>query len=81
MKRLEDARGEVTVTGNRCGVALSVTVMWMTYVLGNGEKGGRKLMLAHDHMQVIFDQVNAGLHDVIMENGHGSMLGGAGALG
>ena len=75
------AHGEAMVTGNRCGVARVVTVVWMTYVLGSGERGDRRLMRAHDQMQLIFDQINAGLHNVMMENGHGRMLGGAGALG
>ena len=38
-------------------------------------------MRAHDHMQLIFDQVNINLQNEVMENGHGSMLSGAGALG
>jgi hypothetical protein len=38
-------------------------------------------MHAHDHLQLIFDQDSADLQDVMVENGHGSMLGSAGALG
>ena len=38
-------------------------------------------MHAHDHLRLIFDQVKANLQDKVMENGHGSMLGGAGAWG
>jgi len=37
-------------------------------------------MHAHDRVQLIFGQVNADLQNVVMENGHGSMLGSAGAL-
>ena len=38
-------------------------------------------MHAHDRVQLIFGQVNADLQNVMMENGHGRMLGSAGALG
>ncbi len=38
-------------------------------------------MHAHDHVQLIFVQVNADLQNVMMENCHGNMLGSAGALG
>ena len=38
-------------------------------------------MHAHDHLRLVFDQVNADMQDVMMENGHGSILGSAGALG
>jgi hypothetical protein len=38
-------------------------------------------MHAHDHLQLLFDQVNADLQHMMMENGHGNMLGSAGALG
>ena len=39
------------------------------------------MMHAHDHLRLIFDQVNANLQDKVMEKGHGSMLSGAGAWG
>ena len=38
-------------------------------------------MHAQDHLQLIFDHVNADSQDVMMEKGHGNMLGSAGALG
>ena len=49
--------------------------------LVNSEEDGRKLVHAHDHMQLIFDQDIADMQDVMTENGHGSMLSSAGALG
>jgi hypothetical protein len=38
-------------------------------------------MHAHDRKHLIFGQVDADMENVMMENGHGSMLGSAGVLG
>jgi hypothetical protein len=49
-------------------------------VLIDGEERVRKLMHAHDLVQLIFDQVNVDMQNMMMENGHGSILSSAGAL-
>ena len=49
-------------------------------MLIDGEERVRKLMHAHDLVQLIFDQVNVDMQNMMLENGHGSILSSAGAL-